>query len=572
MKIEISQSIIPSIASLYSDTNRIFMEYIDNSIDSAEEFFDEPSNSYKKEIEINFHIDKKTVSFTDNCFGITNFTKVVKSVGHSDKKDLPWTNGQFGFGIYSFLAACDEIEIKTKLKEQDEAQKIIINQKKVFKQNQEIADPSYAEILYDSGTKVTLSKFDPSMWKTIDFKKIISEVEKHFELLLKRKNLTITISNPGETYTCKAFDYDAYEGEPWEQKLETLLYKGNKTSIKKTIFAKKPVYVYLKLLDDRLIAKPPVFIAKGRRIGEVKDIKQFPSRYKGEIWTNPKLTGFIDVTDFLEPDISRTNFRNNDNSKALWDELMELEEMILEFLADLNKRSETADYKKLESILNKELSKLAKEDLMNFRTENISGKEKNVQPGGLGEGQEEGAGSEHHSYGDNTGNGQSGNKEDPDGYGPSGEEGDNPSDKDGDGSGASNEEAFADTGFTATPRKKSGFDIKFVDGDPDEKGEGDTKVLVRSQLVGGVIRIWCEHPDFVDRLRWSRTREKIISQRLVTYIAGEITVHYKDQMQSRYGQAEYNIEMFRDLIDWMYKFEQGISKMSGMKFSELQGY
>ena len=119
MRIEINQSIIPSIATLYSDTNRIFMEYIDNSIDSAEEFFDEPSNSYTKDIDINFHIDRNIVTIKDNCVGITNFTKVVKSVGHSDKRDLPWTNGQFGFGIYSFIAACDQIDIKTKLKEQE---------------------------------------------------------------------------------------------------------------------------------------------------------------------------------------------------------------------------------------------------------------------------------------------------------------------------------------------------------------------------------------------------------------------------------------------------------------------
>lgn len=570
MQIEISQSIIPNVARLYSDTNRIFMEYIDNSIDSAEEFYDESSNSYTKEIEIHFHIDKNSVSFKDNCVGITNFTKVVKSVGHSDKRDLPWTNGQFGFGIYSFLAACDEIEIRTKLKEQDEAQKIVINQKKVFKQNQEIEEPSYTEIPYDSGTVVILSKFDKLMWRSLNFDTIVSEVQKHFELLLKRKNLTITISSSslGKSHTCEAFNYDDYEGEPFEEKKSQLVLKEKKGSPSITITPEKPVYIYLKLLEGKVINKPPVFIAKGRRIGEVKDIKQFPSKLKGEIWTNPKLTGYIDVSHFLEPDISRTSFRNNRNSNALWDELIELEGMILEFLADLNKRSESADFKKLEDILNKELSKLAREDLMNFRSENLSGKDINVEPGGAGEGKEENSGSEHHRDGENTDSDQSNNTEDPNGYGPSGEEGENPSDKQNNDAGASNEETFADTGLTAKQRKKPGFDIKFVEGDPDVRG--DTGALIRSQLIGGVIRIWCEHPDFVDRLRWSRTKEKVISQRLVTYIAGEITVHYKDQMQSRYGQAEYNIEMFRDLIDWMYKFEKGISIMSGMKFSDLQ--
>ena len=52
INLNISPRIIPSIATLYNDTNRIFMEYIDNSIDSAEEFYQEENNSYSKEINI----------------------------------------------------------------------------------------------------------------------------------------------------------------------------------------------------------------------------------------------------------------------------------------------------------------------------------------------------------------------------------------------------------------------------------------------------------------------------------------------------------------------------------------
>ncbi len=41
IQVNISPRIIPSIASLYHDVNRIFLEYIDNSLDSAEEFYDQ---------------------------------------------------------------------------------------------------------------------------------------------------------------------------------------------------------------------------------------------------------------------------------------------------------------------------------------------------------------------------------------------------------------------------------------------------------------------------------------------------------------------------------------------------
>ncbi len=121
IQLNISPRIIPNIATLYTDVNRIFMEYIDNSLDSAEEFFDSNLKSYSKRIEIKLKIyginykDGKII-ITDNCEGINNFTKVVRSIGDSDKKAQPWTNGQYGYGIYAFLGGCDKLEITSKYK------------------------------------------------------------------------------------------------------------------------------------------------------------------------------------------------------------------------------------------------------------------------------------------------------------------------------------------------------------------------------------------------------------------------------------------------------------------------
>ena len=78
INLNISPRIIPSIATLYNDTNRIFMEYIYNSIDSAEEFYQEENNSYSKEINIVLRKTKDQVIVEDNCFGITKFEKVVQ--------------------------------------------------------------------------------------------------------------------------------------------------------------------------------------------------------------------------------------------------------------------------------------------------------------------------------------------------------------------------------------------------------------------------------------------------------------------------------------------------------------
>jgi hypothetical protein len=64
IQLKISPRIIPSIATLYNDTNRIFMEYIDNSIDSAEQFLE--NNSYIKNINISLKIEKDRVIIEDN--------------------------------------------------------------------------------------------------------------------------------------------------------------------------------------------------------------------------------------------------------------------------------------------------------------------------------------------------------------------------------------------------------------------------------------------------------------------------------------------------------------------------
>ena len=46
-----------------------------------------------------------------------NLEKLVESIGNSDKKAQAWTNGQFGYGIYSFIAACDSTMLFQNTKE-----------------------------------------------------------------------------------------------------------------------------------------------------------------------------------------------------------------------------------------------------------------------------------------------------------------------------------------------------------------------------------------------------------------------------------------------------------------------
>ena len=257
-KVHISPKILNSIASLYNDTNRIFMEYIDNSIDSADQFyFDKTLNSYSRPVEIILKIEGKTakdgkVNILDNCYGITNFTKIVSHIGNSDKKEQAWTNGQFGYGIYSFMAACGKLEVTSKL-ENKNAVFLPISRKEFDKPRQEdisLPDPKVLSSFdCKSGTKIVLSEFDKEMWKVIDVQVLKDEIEKHFELILNRKNLTVKLIDANRNeYVCSPFDYETLVGEVYEDYLTDLHVNKKQGDLFETKKIENPIHIFFE--DD----------------------------------------------------------------------------------------------------------------------------------------------------------------------------------------------------------------------------------------------------------------------------------------------------------------------------------
>jgi len=577
ISLNISPRIIPNIASLYNDTNRIFMEYIDNSIDSAEEFYKVSSDSYEKNIEIQLQISNDQVIIKDNCYGITNFTKVVENVANSDKKEQPWTNGQFGYGIYSFMAACENLVITSKLKQENLANRISINRSQFNKDNQKdvvFDDVEHIPFGEESGTLIELNGFGKDMWKKIDIQELVDEINLHFERLLVRENLKITIDDKinNKQFICKSFDYEEYEGDYFETTI-TELNNDNGKVVRK-ILLDTPIKVYLKILKDKALSKQPVFISKGRRIDEIAKVNSFKSKNKPLIWRNPSITGYVDLGDFLDPTIARNDFRNNTKSKALYSYLEEIEQLILEDLQKINKRSESNHYRALEDRLNSALSKLARIDNLNYRTQNLAGNEINLKGGDNGNLIEQGFGTEHHREGEplNRTSDDNESKDDPFGFGVSENPGEGLSnDPQPDGKSKTGEESdnpFEDSPFKGSERKKSGFNIEFAEGEPIINASNNKPL--RSQLIGGTIKIFREHPDFIKRVKKSKlNNEPKISQRLITYLAGEITVHYKDKIQTRQGQPEYNISMFEDLVEFVYMFEDMVQDLEGTNLSEL---
>jgi len=579
IKLHISPRLVKSVSSLYNDPNRIFMEYIDNSLDSAEHWFSDEAGGYTRPIHITLKLEganKKEgkVTIADNCFGITNFKKVVQSIGDSDKKAQGFTNGQFGYGIYSFMAACEKLEVLSKVDNED-ALYIPIFRCQFDEARQEdvqFPDPKITkDFPFHSGSVIILSEFDQISWRQINIEELKSEVEKHFELLLRRKNLSIKIIDSDRSiYPCLAFDYETFEGEIYEDYVTDFITKdGRSKGSKITIKAVTPVHVFLKMTKGLTINRPPVFISKGRRICEIKDVKSFNSKHKSDIWSHPNVTGFIDLKDLLGPTIARNDFRNNNQSKALYNTLYELEEFILEFVKKANIKSEERHYQQLEDVLNKALSKLARIDSMNYRTDYVKGGDINLKQDGLGVEYEEGMGGKDFSTDDMNGGGEGDvGAEKDEGIGPGAKKGDIPNNEVG-GDKIRNEEQFDDSSSQAKERKKSGFNIRISDTEPQIDSEsGKAK---RSLLIGSEIIIYKKHPDFQERAKFTRQGEAKISERLITYLAGEITVHYKDKYYNKLqeGQPEYNINMFIGLMEFVYQFEDMLTPLAGKNLSDL---
>lgn len=485
IKPHISPKILLSISSLYNDTNRIFMEYIDNSIDSADQnYFNLELNRYNRPIEISLIIKGNNykdgiVTIKDNCFGITNFSKVVKSIGWSDKtqqsKAQGFINGQFGYGIYSFMASCGVMEITSK-EENEQALYLPIDRDK-FEQ-EKIEDVSFPdpkimnEFSSKSGTKVVLSRFDKDMWKLIDINLLRDEVEKHFELILHRENLTIKIIDQTNIeYVCKPYDYDTMEGEVYEDYINDLLAKKGNKNQAQLFPLSNPIHIFLKMTKGMTINNPPIFISKGRRICEIKDIKSFKSKHKGDIWGHPNVTGYIDLKDLLGPTIARNDFRNNKESRALYATLIELEDVIFDFVKRTNQQSEERHYQQLEDVLNKVLSKLAKMDAMSYRTEYLPGGKTDLAGGAFGISIGDEFGDKDRGDGDKIENPSDDVNDTEDNAGLSEDEGKIPSDNDG-GENPKNEEKKDESEFAGEPRKRSGFNIKISEEEPQNDNYG----------------------------------------------------------------------------------------------------
>ncbi len=571
IQLNISPRIIPNISTLYNDVNRIFLEYIDNSLDSAESFYDPVEKEYSKHIKISVRIEGRTykdsrVIIKDNCNGINNFRKVVESIGNSDKKADFTTNGQFGYGIYSFMATCDYLKIISKEKG-NHAFEIPIKKHQFDADHQKdvrFPEPEITSFEGQSGTQIILEKFSKDAWRQVKSEEIKCEIEKHFEMLIRRGNISISVMKNNKKYECVPFDYEKYADDKFIDKITSIEYISGRKYQKKRIInlIKDPIEIYLYITRGKVINRAPVFVVNGRRIAEIKDIKSFKSRHKGDLWNHPNITGFIDLKQWIEPTIARTDFRNCDNTKAVFNELYVLEDVIIDEIKNINKTKANKHYRKLEDCLNSILKKLAKKDKLKFINEKkqhrigksigsigsqiIDNEEiENVNISKIYNTELENKNKENNdtNYGDETGD-------------------------------SAGTESGGDKPFLNVINKQgnksgkliAGFNIIISEKEPDENVDGES---IRSEIIEGSIIIYRKHPEFENRVTMSRKGEVRISERLIMYLVSEIAIHYKDKYYSTYGEPEYSKQIFNEFIEFIYEFENELKEFAGKNLSSF---
>ena len=574
LQIKISNPVefINNIASLYQTSNRIFMEYIDNSLDDAEYLFDRSLNSYFYEIKIDIFIDPeyKKVTFLDNCRGMDRETllRIITEVGNSNKKAQPWTNGQFGFGVHSFRACAKRMSVTSKRKKMKYPLKIFIDRDQLETHDEKEVERN--ELPYNSGTKVVLTSFEKDWWKEINPQELKEEIEKHFEGLLNRNNLSIKIHYGKQVFKCEPFDYKSVKGIEFEKTIREIhLDDECNTTI---FFGDNPIKVYLKFTDQIILNRRPVFLNKGRLINEIHRINSFysKSKYRTQVWAHNNLIGYIELNGQLEPVISRNDFKRTKNRQFIYDELLKIEEQIYELTQEKFKNLENEGFSKLEELLSSYLAKLAKNDALRFRNMPIEGNDSFLAKGGGGVYSEEGEGG---PLGEKGGEGGNAGRDEGEGKGLVPDQGNIP--LDGDGSGPSTQEASSETEFRGKKRRRSGFNIKIVDLDPP-RIEGKNEYL-RSQYLDGTIYIYRKHPDFEERVSRTQKKEPKLNHRLIFYLASEISIHYKNvffekrKMQPEVKRILNNREeLFKNQVDFIYEFEKMLQPLVNKNLIDLQ--
>lgn len=569
---------VNNVANLYTDPLRVLMEYIDNSLDSADDIRNsEDVANYPRPIKVNVEIHKKSrlkdckVTILDNCSGMgrKELTGIVREIGNSGKKNAPWLNGRFGFGVHAYASCCETVTFITRKKDGETLQ-ISIDRHSPEVNDEAVVSNKLLPV--ETGTLVILSDFkDRQSWNQIKTESIRQMIEEHFEFKLRERNLSIVVSQEGNGLACNPFDYNSIEGIPFHKTIQMIEREDGRSNCKKIQKLDPPIEVFLRVSKSP-VSRPVLFFANGRRICKVVEEKSFMnvSSKKMQLWGHPHLVGYLDVKAHLEPQLDRTGFNTRPwQTRAVFEELANLEDEVAKALDDINEATRNESLDDLSSLISSILADLAKEDNLRFRAKNQKGSELGeTVPSALG-GIEEGTGSSEGER-EGGGGGKGGGTDDGTKTGIKPDlVGDVPTATPGTGGPPIPSPTETGEKIPSTQEKpKPGFDVRFH---PMKPPEEDGRPM-RSEFAGGEIWIYSEHPEFSQRKSESKDGKIKLTTELISYIAGEVATHYRDEWYSKNKLQLIENDrkrVMQELVEFILHFEKKMKPFANKTADEV---
>ncbi len=367
------------LAEGYKTLSKALMEYIDNSFDSADDFWDGKKYSRNILIEVIVERSKGKISIKDNCTGMDRqqIKGLANSINESEKKrreqKRAWVNGQFGLGAHAFRFFAQSITVASKTINNSQVA-INIDRDEPNGRLVSIDDVEFSS----TGTLVDLNDIDRKDLKNLNLEELQKDIQTYFEMLLRRNvQVTVVDKDSGKELICIPFNYDSVDGIP----IIKVISMWNEGKTKVATEEGKGVLVNLKVCTQK-INRPPFFSRKGRRINYIAHMDSFMRRteHRKKVWENYYLTGYIEVNDNLSPVITRDDFEGGKGKtmkrSAIYSEIVKLEDDIYSAIETVNKDKSNESFKTLASLLSDLLSDLAKEDILRLRYESNGDKNK----------------------------------------------------------------------------------------------------------------------------------------------------------------------------------------------------
>lgn len=538
--------LLNQIAGTYKDFYRAAMEYIDNAIDAATTL-QHRHEQIKPLLRIHIDTNAKTVSFTDNCGGMSpeELCELLSEVGRSKKKTVPWANGQFGFGVHAFRAFAREAIFISRKNGHQEA-RITIDRS--FDETKDVTcESTDSKHLAKPGTCVIVGRFDPQVFKKpIFMKSLVSEIVHHFDDVLRAGFISIQVSeDKNKPYECGHFDFASLPGTPLRR--STLVSIGSE---------KKRITIDLKVLDRVMDNRLPVLTNKQRRVQTVADLKSYKTfiRSQGEnsyVWSNPFVVGFIEIHDLCSPNLTRDDLKDSPAREVLYTQLLVVQKDLQMLVNEIMNRKVNESYKKLGSVMSDCLSRILRTFKLQFEQTMPTGKqgvfekkmieERGDVPFGGDEPGGGGAGPDDRGSGGTSDKGNSGVGEGSSGGG-SGDK------KRGAAAGSSSGQLAPSPG----PR------IEF------QNHAGEDRIID----LGNSLIVNTQHPDFIIR-NTSSTGKIRLDARLLNYVSLIIAPPCVHRLFEKRGKVPTALEVGSNLVDLSTQLENELANT--VLGSEIEG-